>query len=188
MQFKFDSQTGSAYQGNVPLDRNGGASMEILMALSTKTIPIIDQQEVLDGLWRLYETLPSRLPEDQDNNKSLVNSLFKLLVTIDILTRWPGSSPFSIVQTLENGQSCTSDQLKEHRMDVIDAICNSFVDVLPGIDDDSDKISLLKDLLSDVESLNSTCFDESIDVASVLCLHVIPELVSRTFYFDCSLS
>jgi hypothetical protein len=119
------------------------SSMEILMALSTKTIPIIDQQEVLDGLWRLYETLPSRLPEDQDNNKSLVNSLFKLLVTIDILTRWPGSSPFSIVQTLENGQSCTSDQLKEHRMDVIDVICNSFVDVLPGIDDDSDKISLL---------------------------------------------
>lgn len=153
------------------------SSTEILDSLSVQSVEIADQRDILEGLWSLYETLPFRLPEETSNDEALIQTFYGDLVFVDTLSRWPGINPFSINQTLK--KTSTTELLSESRKEVIISLINSFSDVLSRVDRDSDKHSLLKDLLSDVETINNISFEQSIDVAEILCMHIIPGFLTE---------
>ncbi|KAG7356314.1 hypothetical protein IV203_001000 [Nitzschia inconspicua] len=155
------------------------SSSELLDALSIQPVVPKDQEEILQGLWRLYETLPSRLAEAESGNDLIIKSFYKKLVFIDILTRWPGCRALSMVHNLGNSESLMDYSLSEYEKGIIDVMCKSFFDTLTRLANDQDKVSLLEDLLSDVEMLSNVCFEGSSDIATTICMSITPQLLNE---------
>lgn len=112
----------------------------------------------------------------------MIRSFYQKLVFIDTMTRWPGTNGFSMVQTLSNDQSASAGRL-ERGKEAITAMCKSFCDMLSKVATEHDTTSLLQDVLSDAELLDSICFDNAIGTGSIVLTNIIPKLLAEG-YFD----
>ena len=118
-------------------------------------------RRLIDLLWSLYESLPSRIPHgntnDAEENHMMADEMFEALTVLSIVCEWPGCHAFNIVQSAEG------DLLHEH---VIRCLCQSFCSQIASGKPDSD--SLLKALLSDVRELERISFSPSFTIAPIL--------------------
>jgi hypothetical protein len=154
---------------------------EMMQALSKVNLSVEDEQELVGYFWRLYESLPARLPTGDSSTEFQMETLFRHLICIDIVGRWPGCKPFASYLEIDGTNNDGKEESKIGESVVI-KLCRSFNNAVQAISLNQDKVSLFRDLLSDVENLNALSFNKSLDVATIVCMHVVPELIETGLF------
>jgi hypothetical protein len=155
------------------------ASMQILKALASVSVQTAEQREILSSFWSMYESLPLRVTQSSEDQNAAINTLYTTLVTLDVFSGWPGSRAFpNVVKLHETTNLLRNDSMKS-RQNVMDGICQSFLELTGKIANNQNRKLLLRDLVSDLENLNKISFESSVDVATTVCNNVIPDLLSR---------
>ena len=168
------------------------AIAEASLACERIHIPVAESRYLIDSMWEMYEALPAHIPSQAPSTESLVplleklDVLYKDLVGVDILSRWPECRPLTFFvqrQRLRKDIATQSDEaIIEDGLKVVAKLCRSFVaQVASGQSrlDSERRDSLLHDLQSDVEQLNEVCYDELLPVESAVCLHLIAPLLQQ---------
>ena len=168
-------------QKEVLIDMVLTVSKEIMQALSKVALSAEEEQELVGSFWRLYESLPARLPTEESSTELEMETLFRHLVYIDIVGRWPGCKPFASYLKIDGIKSDGKEESKVGESIIVE-FCRSFNNAVQGIALNQDKVSLFRDLLSDVENLNEICFNKSLDAATIICMHVVPELIESGLF------
>lgn len=129
-----------------------------------------DYRELRNLMWNMYESLPADSSKTEPMHSSLVQkleTLYQMLVCFDACSRWPGLDVSLCIDPKREGE------------DVCVEVCKSFCAIVGRIPSGEDKISSLKDLLSDLTNLNDVCFRGRIEVGRILSSHLVPSLLEK---------
>jgi hypothetical protein len=170
---------------------------ETSLACERIHIPVAESRYLIDSMWEMYEALPAHIPSQAASAESLVplleklDVLYKDLVGVDILSRWPECRPLAFFVQQQRSRkdiAAQSDEaIIEDGLKVVAKLCRSFVvQVASGHSTSGHSVlspetmdSLLHDLQSDVEQLNTICYDELLPIESAVCLHLIAPLLQQ---------
>jgi hypothetical protein len=144
----------------------------------------VDQQSILDKLWKMYESLPVLLPSSIDSNEEITTSMEfmrKSLTFLDIVARWPDTDPFGMVVRYQKVQDSIELLLRgEEAVAVLSrSFCgqveSSFNDVLLN----NKAPTLLSALLNDCNELNTNCFDGTLQMSALLITCIVKPLIKH---------
>ena len=153
---------------------------EVGYAASAMALPSPDQSQLVDTLWKIYETVPLTLPqngdhEDPSSTKDL-DSLFDSLVFLDLVVRWPKTDAFVLLQEWislsSEEEERTSPRLIRFGEKTASMLCRSFCEQLKNVNDQSKDVDgapeLLSALLGDLDEMNRMCFLGCLSLKEVL--------------------
>ena len=152
-------------------------------------IKVTECKHLIEFLWRMYEALPLHVPSFRPSDAWLPfleksDLLYQDLVGMDVLSRWPECSPFVFYMNRERSRKHKAEQLtkadEDGGSDIIAQLCRSFCIQVNQLSHVEERVSLLHDLLSDVDQLNSICYEERPqETAAVVCTHLIRTLLYK---------
>jgi hypothetical protein len=154
-----------------------GVIHDVSLALEQTEISLQPTREIVSSFWTMYETLPAFAPSIEDpsmlesNSSEKVDFLSQDLVGMDILSRWPGCSPFSFFMLR---QRCEDGARKRG---IVVQLCQSFLDQTDKAPSKETCFLLLQDLLSDLEHLNNICFQGTLQIPKVLADTLVPRFL-----------
>jgi hypothetical protein len=166
---------------------------ETSLACERIHIPVAESRYLIDCMWEMYEALPAHISSQAPSAESSLvplleklDVLYKDLVGVDILSRWPECQPLAFFVQRQRSRKDIATQsdetIIEDGLKVVAKLCRSFVaQVASGHSrlGPERRDSLLHDLQSDVEQLNEVCYDELLPIESAVCLHLIAPLLQQ---------
>jgi len=161
------------------------ATFRIILRASKDGSPT-DLTSVVEGLWTMYESLPTSIPPGGPDSERLAEMLesadvmFRALVSVDILSRWPGCNPFGISGWNESLDK--TNELCPPGGKAVASLCQSFCSQSEGRRNAAESFELselLTGLLSDISELNLLCYGGSLLLSKLLFTHLLSPLMKQ---------
>jgi hypothetical protein len=192
------SRTSAAMQNRLIKDKEALIQMvvtaihETSLACERLSISPMECRYLIDAIWDMYEALPVHIPSSAPSAESWfpllekLDMLFKDLVGVDILSRWPGCHAFAFYIGRQKARnelnSLDSKSLHEDDISAVVELCRSYTAQV-GVGQHQisleAKFALLHDLLNDIEQLNDVCYDGSIQISTIFCTQLVGPLLQH---------
>jgi hypothetical protein len=152
----------------------------------------LDFDPIVQGLWTMYESLPTNVPpsslDDGDMSKLLerADGMFRALVAIDICSRWPNCNPFDIViWDPSSNEEVPADKMYPSGEKAVSKLCQSFCAQLGSREnatEANERLEVLVGLLSDIAELNRVCYGGSLPLSRLVPLHLSTSLLRQQHF------